>query len=355
MTQSVQKAHEVSITIIVTVYNKKAYIGKCLESLLLQTDRRFRVIVVDDASSDGCPAAARGMIEHDKRFVFLRQEHAGASAARNRGLALAGTEYVLFLDGDDCLIPSAVAVLNKMIANASPDLIVFGYSHVMPDGRAYEHGSHTRAYPTAAAIKADFVGIWQSGLMYSACNKLFRTRVIKEQQLQFAPLDFGEDFVFCREFLRHCGSLLFLKDVLYRYTFHNDNSMSTVFRANLFQIRCREHMEMHKYFDEMGVTGEQAEEFLARRHAERVIGCIENEMSPHNPAPPGVQYRHVRKMVDHPLTAECIAKDQQSGFKMKLLFLPVRLRLYPVVCAMGKIISVCRYRFPKLFAKLKMC
>lgn len=356
-TVSSTKSADVSkyhISVVVTVYNKKTYINKCISSLMEQTDGRFKAVIIDDSSDDGSFETVKDMIEGDARFRLIKQEHGGVASAKNNGVAYVDTPYMILLDGDDFLGTDAISVLNEIVAASPPDLLVYGFSHIMSNGVTYDHISKVRTYESRSEIVSNFSNIWNTGLMYSACNKLFCMDIIKENNIKFDEIDFGEDFAFCRAYLKCCHSLSFLDKSLYYYTFHNDASLSTIYREDLFEIRLSEHKIMCEYFAEIGADGEKAEEFLARRHAERVIGCIENEHSPHNPSGISEKYRRIKEMVDNELTKECILKAAHSGWKMKILFIPVKFKLYFLVFILGKVMSVCRNNFPKIFAKLKM-
>ena len=87
------------------------YLGKTLASVLAQTHADWRLVVVDDGSTDDTEAVVAAFA--DARISLVQQANAGVSAARNRGLvALDDTaEAVLFLDGDDWLAEDALARL----------------------------------------------------------------------------------------------------------------------------------------------------------------------------------------------------------------------------------------------------
>lgn len=90
------------ITIIVPAYNVEEYLEQCLNSLLNQTNRNHKVIIVDDGSTDDTPDICKKFVsEAGDIFKYVYQENRGLGAARNKGLSLAETPYVAFLDSDD--------------------------------------------------------------------------------------------------------------------------------------------------------------------------------------------------------------------------------------------------------------
>ncbi|MCH8830016.1 MAG: glycosyltransferase family 2 protein [Planctomycetes bacterium] len=95
------------VTVIIPTYNRKSWLPEAVDSVLAQTFRDFRLLVVDDGSTDGTDA----LFPHaDSRVEFLPQEHGGVSAARNAGIAASDSAYLAFLDSDDLWQPRKLAL-----------------------------------------------------------------------------------------------------------------------------------------------------------------------------------------------------------------------------------------------------
>lgn len=94
------------LSLVVPTYNVEAYIDRFLDSVFTQTSqlRSFEVIIVDDGSTDRTAEIVRiWQARHPKHLRYVHQENAGASAARNTGLALAKGTWIGFPDPDDFL------------------------------------------------------------------------------------------------------------------------------------------------------------------------------------------------------------------------------------------------------------
>lgn len=94
------------VSVIVPVYNGARYIAKTVTSVLQQTYTDLELIVVDDGSTDETVAQLRPFLG---QIRLVQQKNQGVSAARNHGLRLALGEFILFLDGDDWLLPDKLA------------------------------------------------------------------------------------------------------------------------------------------------------------------------------------------------------------------------------------------------------
>lgn len=97
------------IDILIPVHNAEATLDAALESLAEQTFRDFRVIAVDDGSTDGCARILARWQEKDPRFMVVRQDNAGIVSALNHALALVEAPFVARMDADDICLPDRLA------------------------------------------------------------------------------------------------------------------------------------------------------------------------------------------------------------------------------------------------------
>ena len=95
------------ISVIIPLYNAETTIAATIQSVLQQTFADFELIVVNDGSTDQSLPMVQAILQatNDKRLKILDTANAGASAARNRGIAQARGEYLAFLDADDLWHP----------------------------------------------------------------------------------------------------------------------------------------------------------------------------------------------------------------------------------------------------------
>ncbi len=120
-----------TLTVIIPVYNRETLIVRTLDSVAAQTLRPQRLIVVDNASDDGTLRAVERWVAQKAaaagiEATVLTERKPGASAARNRGLQEADTDWVMFFDSDDIMLPGHIE--RAMLTAAShPEADIVGW------------------------------------------------------------------------------------------------------------------------------------------------------------------------------------------------------------------------------------
>src|SRR5579863_5357672 len=104
--------------VVMPLYNKRATVGRAIQSLLAQTVKPRQIVVVDDGSTDG---SLGEVLPYGDLITVLEQPNAGPSAARNRGIQELNTEWVGFADADNSWHPGRIEAVQRMI-ELHPDL-----------------------------------------------------------------------------------------------------------------------------------------------------------------------------------------------------------------------------------------
>ena len=123
-----------SVSVVIPCYNHGDFVAGAIESVLSQPVRLEKIVVVDDGSTDQTPQVVR-------RFApavqYIRQDNAGASAARNRGVREVTSEWVGFLDADDRWLEGMLAAqLSVLAAHLRLDALISDFRVETPDGQA---------------------------------------------------------------------------------------------------------------------------------------------------------------------------------------------------------------------------
>ncbi|QIF04695.1 glycosyltransferase [Roseimicrobium sp. ORNL1] len=117
------------VSVVVCTRNGSATLASCLQALAKQTHPNYEVLVIDDGSTDTTPEIA-------KRYAhvrYVRQDHAGLSAARNLGMTEATGTLLAYTD-DDC-IPDEDWLVYACHAFEDPQVAAAGGPNLPPPPR----------------------------------------------------------------------------------------------------------------------------------------------------------------------------------------------------------------------------
>lgn len=117
-------------SVVIPLYNKAVYVAKAIGSVLAQTFTDFELVIVDDGSSDDSAEIALKAIEGRNNCRLIRQVNAGASMARNNGVAVSQGDFLCFLDADDWWEPTFLEEMDKLIMEF-PGAGIYGTSYTI--------------------------------------------------------------------------------------------------------------------------------------------------------------------------------------------------------------------------------
>lgn len=122
-----------TVSVIIPIYNVEKYLRDCVDSVIGQTYQDLQIILVDDGSTDSCRCLCDEYSGKDTRIQVIHKKNGGLSDARNMGLTLADGEFVLYLDSDDYLIPTAIEQLMVMQYKTDADIVLGNFFYTFPD------------------------------------------------------------------------------------------------------------------------------------------------------------------------------------------------------------------------------
>jgi len=222
------------VSVIIPTYNRLAYLKQAVNSCLEQTYVRVEIIVVDDGSTDDTESSVRALIDGpwQGKVEYCKQDNAGASAARNRGLKLARGEYVQFLDSDDLLLPDKISKqLDEM-------------------RRVKEDAQGCNCYGFAGAIDGDLSSLRRIGIQCSSPREyvhelvmgrihgmqtsapLWRRDFLQSQDGWREDISLGDDREYHVRILASCREMLFVAEPLFILREHAGERLSDAY-ANL--------------------------------------------------------------------------------------------------------------------------
>ena len=226
------------VCFIIPAYNAEKYIEASLESVLSQSHRELEVIVVNDGSKDATAHMVRRISARDGRVRLLTVENGGPAMARNRGLDAmsADTEYVMFLDADDLLLPGAVEYALGA-ARKGAELVMMGFSIENPDGSRRDYFEKEQWIGPEQLGEA-LPRLYMANMLNQVWAKLFRADLIRDNSLRFPDYRWGEDRLFIFDCLEKAKCAVVLPERHYLYVMHPGESLITRFYDKKAEV-CR--------------------------------------------------------------------------------------------------------------------
>ena len=220
------------IGVIVPVYKVEKYVAECIESILVQTYTKFRLILVDDGTPDNAGKICDEYAQKDPRITVIHQENAGVTRARARGVEEAkDCEFITFVDGDDTLlIDSIQSLCNLMDSNV--DIVIGEYQDI------------SDRINTQILNKCVYISkLIHSGLPQAPWGKLIRKTLFTDKTFDIPRnITVGEDAIMnIRLAARTTKKIILTNKKIYNYrilpnsTFHSFKN-SLAYQAEYFEI-----------------------------------------------------------------------------------------------------------------------
>lgn len=176
---------ETKISVCLTAYNAEEHIRQMLDAILMQTERRFEVIAVDNGSTDATGAILKEYAIIDKRIKVVTIPHGTIADGRRAGMNRACGEYLFFPDADDTMPTNGLARLLNKAEKTRADIVTGGY---------YTETGGRRQMYNWPQIGDAFRRLFRDCHLW---NKLFRHSFLVEKDIIFEDTAFGEDLLFC--------------------------------------------------------------------------------------------------------------------------------------------------------------
>lgn len=220
------------ISVIIPVYNVEQYVGAALRSVLDQSYKDVEVIVVDDCGMDASMAVVEQLAAGNPCVRILHHDHnRGLSAARNTGMAVAGGEYVFFLDSDDKLTPDCLAKLHAKARETDADVTMGSYETFGGENKKY------------VADDTPFVTAW---------NKLCKRAFLQDHGIRFVEGLIHEDCPWSFEVECKGATFAYVTDITYLYLVREGSLQTGKDYSKHFEAYMR---ILQIYADVMAATG----------------------------------------------------------------------------------------------------
>ncbi len=230
------------ISIIIPVYNGEKYLGKCLDSIANQTLLDIEIIVVDDGSTDSSRALIKRYAENDKRIKYETQINQGPSVARNKGIKMAISKYIAFVDCDDWIEKEMYETMYNIAEKYNLNMVMCKEIHDYDENVSMveEFKIKDNMILDKTDIKKYILPELLKDTSYnSACTRLFNREFINKINIRMLnKFDYGEDLLFMLEVFDNIESTYFINIPFYHYVHRENTSLTNKNHANFNIILC---------------------------------------------------------------------------------------------------------------------
>ncbi|MEX1002116.1 MAG: glycosyltransferase family A protein [Crocinitomicaceae bacterium] len=165
------------VSILLPNYNNAAYLRECFDSIFNQTLQDFKVIVIDDGSTDNSQHILKELALDKRVRLIIKDKNSGIVDTLNMGLHALDTKYVIRHDGDDLMHPER---LEKMVdfMESNPEIGICGSSI-----ECFGYYNEILTYPEDWRLNQANL-IFGHSLGHASC--IFRSEIFTEMGIRYA-------------------------------------------------------------------------------------------------------------------------------------------------------------------------
>ena len=322
-------------SIVVPIYNVEEYIEDCVNSVLRQTYTNFELLLVNDASPDSSLAIITRLSKLDNCIIVIdKRKNEGVALARSTGLSQAVGNFVLYLDGDDQLVPEALEILSKKIQSNNPDIVIY------PKIKECNGEKYVKPYFYEETLFSDNKKELLDGFLRYGYFVIGFAAIRRELALEYDFADelrsiwIGEDLLQSLPLLTYAQSILYITEGIYVITYNpNSVTRSRVLRKDRYLQAIKTH-EIIEYYLTLWEIKELEETFQFHIMKDAIEYALEGIWSANN-LKEGVEYL---KTIG---TDKRFIKSYSLGYphdkKMRLIAFLLKNRRYTLVYYLIKI------------------
>ena len=233
------------VTVLMPVYNCEEYIAEAITSVLKQTFRSFRLLILDDGSTDRTVSIIRRF--NDPRIVLKRMKHDYINTL-NKGLDWVDTPYFARMDADD-IMPKERLAIQVALMNEFPEIdICGGWMTIFGKGIA-----PTVKQTLAGYIKEPLVEMLRGNFLFNPTT-MCRTAFFRRHDIHYKRYVHAEDMQFWCDAAKHGAGFFVESQILNLYRYRQEQISSAYSQeqqatALTIQSECLEWLMNHHILD----------------------------------------------------------------------------------------------------------
>lgn len=243
----------IKVSVLIPAYQAENYLSRCLESILQQTLKEIEVIIINDGSTD---QTQQIMDYYEANYSFIKtdsQPNQGIVRTKQAALKKATGEYVLFVDDDDWLAPSALEKLYEQAKKEDADLVYYNFYEVIGNIARPQIGIQV----PLEEFKTHLIDRTITSLYHCTLwRKLIRTEYLNQLDFnKFPSINYWEDWVVGVLLTVFNPKITFLNQYLYFWHRHPESTTAFV-RDDCSNDIIKAFLSVVDYFKDLGIYEE---------------------------------------------------------------------------------------------------
>lgn len=221
------------ISVIIPTYNAEEYFRECIEHVINQDIgfENIQLIIIDDLSKDKTFEIATEYANKYPNNIIVKKADVNSGSGgkpRNIGLSYATGKYLMFSDADDYFALDAFRIMYDKIEKEQADVVIANWNYMAEDGTPWENPVFDRErFKDFKLSLLDPESFWV--MNSSMCNKIFKTKFVKNNNIKCLEGLPGEDTYFTMHAFLCANKIYYVPNIIYYYRQRNvkDKSSST--------------------------------------------------------------------------------------------------------------------------------
>lgn len=229
------------VSVIVPVYNTSKHLKKCIDSILRQSLVDIEVIIVNDGSTDNSLEILSSYL--DDRIILVNKKNGGLSSARNAGIRIAKSEFLIHVDSDDWIDPDYCHDTYYFAINNGLDMVLTNLNMVFRNDKNKIIKGLDRDLMEGHISGVEYLECWaQRKVISNCCNRLIRTSLYNNNITHPEGVALGEDLVTTPRLAYYSQKIGFINKSYYNYlqnpkSIMNSGTVKRVYEMiNVFDI-----------------------------------------------------------------------------------------------------------------------
>ena len=230
---------QLSVSIIIPIYNKEEYLSECIDSVINQSYANLEIILVDDGSTDSCAEICDAYAKADNRITVIHKKNAGLASSRNAGLKIIKGDFFAFVDADDYILPDFVEKLVELAVKDKSDIVACDY--LCADGGVTRVFYKSKQKLSSKKVLNDF--LYRKIEFGSTCTKLYNSKL---RFIQNENIIMYEDQLFTIDCLMNSEYISVIPEGMYYYRYNKNGIMHNTTESSKYFLALKTANEKYK-------------------------------------------------------------------------------------------------------------